>query len=484
MVHDAVILGSGFSGSLLGWILAARGMRVAVLDARRHPRFAIGESSTPAADLLLARLAARHGLSALAPLAAYGSWQATYPHLGCGKKRGFSYFLHRADEPFSDTPGHDRSLLVAASATDEKSDTHWLRADVDAFLFRRGVEAGVAGIEGFSIGGIERDGALWRVQGTRPGYSRETFAAPIVLDASGPGGALAAALGLERDDDLLVTRTGALYCHMRGVDSWDRLQEEAGNATTTSPFRSDDAAQHHVFEDGWTWILRFRGDLASVGFVRPSAAWPDGGGGESEWARLVGRYPSVAALLAGARPTRSLGYMRRMSRLWSRASGPGWALLPVTAGFVDPLHSSGIAHALSGVERLAELLLADRHDAAAWAAYGEGVRDEVRWIDELVGACYRALPDFDRFRLASTLFFLATIRFEKGFARGETTASQGFLAARDGALRAALSAAAADVVSGDPARLGGLRDRLAPFDPEGLLDPAARHRFAHTAVDK
>lgn len=484
MGHDIVILGSGFSGSLLGWILAARGMRVAVIDARRHPRFAIGESSTPAADLLLARIAGRHGLAGLAPLARWGSWQATYPDLGCGKKRGFSYFLHREGEPFHDTPGHARSLLVAASATDEGSDTHWLRADVDAFLFGRGVAAGMEGIEDFAIGSIERGGTAWRVRGARAGQAPETFVAPLVVDASGAGGALAAALRLERDDDLLTTRTGALFCHLRGVGSWDRLQEEAGNLTTTRPFRSDDAAQHHVFEDGWTWILRFRDDVASVGFVRPSSAWPAEGGGDAEWARLVARYPSLAALLSGARPTRRLGFVRRMSRLWRRASGPGWALLPVTAGFVDPLHSSGIAHALSGVERLADLLLADRHEAVAWEAYGEAVRDEVRWIDELVGACYAVLPDFDRFRLASTLFFLATIRFEKGFARGETTASQGFLAARDRALRAALSAAAVDVVSGDPARLHGLRDRLAPFDPAGLLDPAALHRFAHTAVDK
>lgn len=484
MVHDVVILGSGFSGSLLGWILAARGTRVAVVDARRHPRFAIGESSTPAADLLLARLAARHRLAALAPLARWGSWQATYPDLGCGKKRGFSYFQHRAGEAFRDTPGNDRSLLVAASATDEGSDTHWLRADVDAFLFGKGVEAGMEGIEDFAVAGIERDGPVWRVRGTRPGHAAETFVAPLLLDASGAGGALAAAVGLERHDDLLVTRTGALYSHLRGVGSWDRLQEEAGNLTTTRPFRSDDAAQHHVFEDGWAWILRFRDDLASVGFVRPAGAWPAGGGGDAEWTRLVGRLPSLAAILGEARRTRPLGFLGRMSRLWARASGPGWALLPVTAGFVDPLHSSGIAHALSGVERLADLILGGSHDAAAWDAYGEAVHDEVRWIDELVGACYAALPSFDRFRLASTLFFLATIRFEKGFGRGETTASQGFLAARDGTLRAALSAAAADVVSADPGRLEGLRDRLARFDPAGLLDPAAGHRFAHTAVDK
>ena len=59
MMYDAIILGSSFSGSLLGWILAARGMRVLVVDRGRQPRFAIGESSTPAADLILAHRSGR-----------------------------------------------------------------------------------------------------------------------------------------------------------------------------------------------------------------------------------------------------------------------------------------------------------------------------------------------------------------------------------------------------------------------------------------
>ena len=65
------------------------------------------------------------------------------------------------------------------------------------------------------------------------------------------------------------------------------------------------------------------------------------------------------------------------------------------------------------------------------------------------------------------------------------TALAGARAAIDGgALRAALSAARRDILSGNPSRLEGLRERLRSFDPAGLLDPGARHRFAHTAVDK
>jgi FADH2 O2-dependent halogenase len=71
--YDVLILGSGFGGSLLSQILVGGGFKVALIDRARHPRFAIGESSTPLADATLARLADRYHLSALRPLTQYGN---------------------------------------------------------------------------------------------------------------------------------------------------------------------------------------------------------------------------------------------------------------------------------------------------------------------------------------------------------------------------------------------------------------------------
>ena len=343
------------------------------------------------------------------------------------------------------------------------------------------------------VDSLDRDGGRWRVRYSDAAVegSRATgmASAPFLIDATGGGGAVAGALGLERLDDELLTRTGALFGHFHGVGSWDRLQEAEGNFSTTTPFRSDDAAQHHCIDGGWVWILRFRDDLASVGIVQPAgvcAGWSGGHAGtlEGVWRRTLGRFPSLDRLLRESQPARPLSIIPRLNRLWSKASGDGFAMLPTTAGFVDPLHSTGIAHALSGVQRLADLLLAGECDESAWHAYGAAVIDEVRWIDELVSACYAVLPDFDRFRLASTLFFLATVQAERGYGEGETTASQGFLAARNAPLRAALSGARAELLAGGEAMAARLRDRLASFDPVGLLDPTAQHRFAHTAVDK
>jgi FADH2 O2-dependent halogenase len=56
---DLAVVGSGFSGSLLAMIARRLGLSVALLERGRHPRFAIGESSTPLANLLPAGRASR-----------------------------------------------------------------------------------------------------------------------------------------------------------------------------------------------------------------------------------------------------------------------------------------------------------------------------------------------------------------------------------------------------------------------------------------
>ena len=49
--HEIVVVGSGFAGSLMARVLAVLGYDVLLLERGTHPRFAIGESSTPLANL-------------------------------------------------------------------------------------------------------------------------------------------------------------------------------------------------------------------------------------------------------------------------------------------------------------------------------------------------------------------------------------------------------------------------------------------------
>ncbi len=82
---EIAVLGSGFGGTLLAIIAQRLGFATALVERGSHPRFAIGESSTPLADFKLATIADRFGLDWLRPFARYGSWKTAYPHVGCGR---------------------------------------------------------------------------------------------------------------------------------------------------------------------------------------------------------------------------------------------------------------------------------------------------------------------------------------------------------------------------------------------------------------
>src|SRR5579862_3327037 len=82
-VYDVAVVGSGFAGSLFAMIAQRLGRSVVLLERGRHPRFAIGESSTPLSNLLLEDLSLRYNLPGLTPLAKWGTWREAYPNVDC-----------------------------------------------------------------------------------------------------------------------------------------------------------------------------------------------------------------------------------------------------------------------------------------------------------------------------------------------------------------------------------------------------------------
>src|SRR5262249_45568127 len=126
---DVAIVGSGFAGSLTALALRRLDRSVVLVERGAHPRFALGESSSPPAHLLLEELCERYSLDRIRPLAAWGSWRRERPEIACGLKRGFTFYSHRFGEHFTRDPERAAELLVAASPCDEVADTHWYRAD-------------------------------------------------------------------------------------------------------------------------------------------------------------------------------------------------------------------------------------------------------------------------------------------------------------------------------------------------------------------
>src|SRR5438128_4533132 len=97
---DLAIIGSGFGGSLTAMVARRLGLSVLLLEQGTHPRFAIGESTSPLCNLLLEVLAQVYDLPRLLPFATYGTWKRAYPEVTVGLKRGFSFYQHARGREF------------------------------------------------------------------------------------------------------------------------------------------------------------------------------------------------------------------------------------------------------------------------------------------------------------------------------------------------------------------------------------------------
>ena len=438
--HDILILGSGFGGSLLATILSNSGMSVALVDRQSHPRFAIGESSTPLADQTLADLATNYHIPELLPLTKYGLWRQARPQLTCGPKRGFSYFGHQAGVPFDP----DQQLLVSASDTGDLADTHWLRSDVDHFFFQIAQQYNVDTFTKTAYQLTLNNDRHWICEGTTP---RDTFHinTPFVVDATGASGEVMNFLQIPDLSHELLTSSSALFAHFKNVPKVAKVLTDQNISLSQHPFPCDAAAVHHVLSDGWMWQLRFDDDSVSCGIMScdtPTPTFPN----SHRWTEITDCYPFLKTQFTSAstvRPDSGLIATARIQRLRRHAAGNNWAALPSTAGFIDPLHSTGISHTLIGIRRLANILLQPSPSrTTALTDYSQQIIAELRHIDRLVEGCYAALPNFRLFSNWCMVYFAAVTSDERViFDNSAERTSQSFLRTTDIPFRKFVSSA-------------------------------------------
>lgn len=514
---EIVIIGSGFSGSIMALVLAQIGYRVTVVDQCKHPRFAIGESSTPIADSYLRELSETFSIPELLPLATFSSARNAYPDLTIGRKRGFSYFWHQTEKEFDAGPNHENELVVAASSSDELADSHWMRSDVDSFFVSLFEKYGVNFFDEATVMKISRSAERWRIECDRTQSTGEpavpmTIETDFLIDASGGSGVVMQQLGIGRSSSSLKTNTSVLFAHFEGMTRWKDLVDPA--SAKDHPFVCDDAAVHQVFDFGWMWQLRFDNGITSCGFSIPSnsrISIRDDANRMKTFQSIISHYPTLKKQFAEAKcvaPESGPIFRSRIQHLADAGSGPGWCALPNTIGFVDPLHSKGIAHSLSGIIRLGKLFQLEfkrgefqrgkspMELSESCKRLTEQFRHEVKFIDRLVSICYRSLFDFRLFRLATFWYFAAATNFEKRRAERPDHGSQNelepFLFSDHLGFDEALSEYESlldrhDLKCCDRepliAKISNAAERLlAPFDHVNLFSPSIHNMYAKTAA--
>jgi FADH2 O2-dependent halogenase len=489
---DLAVVGSGFGGSLMAMIASRLGYRTMLLERGRHPRFAIGESASPLAGILIEQLCDRYGLPRVRPLSAFGTWQRAYPDVVCGLKRGFTYFRHERGLPYRRTADRSSELLVAASPNDELSDTHWLRSDVDQFLQREAVATGVEYLDELELRSFEPHGGYSQLTGNRRG-APVSIRARLVIDASGPHGFISRALNVRNIGFSGYPPTQALFSHFTDVArcaTMDEFGVQPGGSGDAPPYPMDDAALHHVFDGGWMWVLRFGNGVTSAGIAVTDALAAELrlADGEPAWRRFLALYPSIASQFADAAPTRPFTWMQRMPWRVEEAAGPGWAMLPSAAGFVDPLFSTGIPLTLLGIERLARALeteaplkgarYAASHDAVSSPdPYAAITLADVDHTARFVAGCYAAFSRFEQFAAYSMFYFAAASFAEMSRRLGVPSPEPRFLAADRTSFAAAVTALSPQSRPFDERYAADVARAIEPLNIAGLCDAAKRNWY-------
>jgi len=293
-VYDVAILGSGMAGGMLGAILARNGVKVLLIDAGVHPRFAVGESTIPYTSSLTKIIAERYQVPEIAPLASHKGIIGKVSPM-CGKKQNFGFVYHQEGRPHD--PEQINQMVIPEW---QRTESHLFRQDVDAYLYHLAVSYGVEPRSGTRIADIETDPDTGVVLRSDRG---EEFRAKYLVDGSGFRSPVADKFGLRDEPTRARHHSRSLFTHMVGVTPFDDAKA-AQPHKNRSPWHS--GTLHHVFDGGWLWVIPFDNhehslnSLCSVGLTLDERAFPKTGlSPQEEFDEFLRRYPEIAEQFRG-----------------------------------------------------------------------------------------------------------------------------------------------------------------------------------------
>ena len=381
--YDVIILGSGLGGSLLATVLAKQGVKTLVLEKGQHPRFAIGESTTPTATLMFKTIGERFDIPEIAQLGNFWSASTNYGN-SLGIKHAFSFLTHEQGKLQDPRKANQLPTLSALG-----SDMHLFRQDSDAAMVNVAISYGADVLQNTEVVDFELDALPVRLK-TSDGQS---YAGQFLVDASGFGSPVVRKLGL-RDQVCRYdkTRSRTIFTHLVNVANYDELVPPREHGFR---FPTHQGTTHHLFEGGWCWVIPFNNHrrstnrACSVGLnlscdVYPAQNRPHA---EQEFWQIVNQYPSIKRHFQHARPIQPWIGTDRMQFSCRETVGEHWVLMPHAAGFIDPLFSAGLPQTLSAVYELGRMLAEGRRPCDKYRA---SVENSFQIADQLVGGSYHA----------------------------------------------------------------------------------------------
>lgn len=315
------ILGAGPAASTLAILLMRAGKRVALFHKPKDAPLIVGESLVPAIIPMLQELGVEdevRGYSTFKPGATFN----------LNDDINFSFF-------FKQLTGN--TARYAYNVPREKFDETLLNT------------AKRAGAKAFKMSAsVERVGTSDRVQ-----LSTETLAATgdyfdgqpdMIIDATGRLRLLPNLLGISSQEG--GRKDMALFAH---VDK--TVIEHEGHVHTTR------------LDHGWSWRIPLPGRVSLGMVLGREHAERFGATKEERYDNLLQQDSVLKKVAAGAKRITPVMEYTNYQLVSSRNIGENWALVGDTAGFIDPVFSSGLFLGMNGAFMLADAMLKGTPDA-------------------------------------------------------------------------------------------------------------------------
>lgn len=381
---EVIILGSGLGGTMLAAVLARQGRRVLVLEAGQHPRFAIGESTTPSATVLFKILGERFDVPEITALGDFHSGVASFG-TAHGLKQGFSFLFH--EDGCLQDPAQSQQLPTIAALG---SDIHLYRQDCDAAMLAAATRYGATVKQGVGPYEVEIHAEGVRVVTA----SGATYRGAFIVDGTGSRSRLAELLDLREQPCGFATQSRSIFGHVVGLTPYDALSAHTRHGFS---YPVHQTTLHHLFDGGWFWVIPFdnhptsSNPVCSVGLTLDCRFHPPGQSEPAfeEFARFVQRFPSIAAHFSASKAVREWVSTPPLQYSSRKVCGARWALLPHSAAFVDPLFSAGLAQTAAAVYDLG--LALDGSGNVVRDDYGAALQASLSTVDRLVSTSYEAL---------------------------------------------------------------------------------------------